>query len=262
MAMFWEFFTFELRFRLKSISTYVYFLLWFAFCLLLGRLRKLRPGRQLQRQGPAQRTRSQTRSTTIGSSHLRRHRHRRHLRHLHPPRLSTRHLPDPLHQAHLQVRLPRRPLGRLLPHHRLCLFRDDLRHLHRHLCALGRSRPHRPQPPLVVPPAVPLHHRRSDLLSRLALLRRRRPHPQDLSSSICRASRSSCCTSSASPSSPPRARSSTSGPASSTPSASSSSTTSPATGPSSKRTPSYLPWDLSGNSKPGVFLYNRFSGWP
>ena len=31
MAMFWEFFTFELRFRLKSISTYVYFALWFAF---------------------------------------------------------------------------------------------------------------------------------------------------------------------------------------------------------------------------------------
>src|SRR6202041_441317 len=31
MAMFWEFFTFELRFRAKSISTYVYFLLWFAF---------------------------------------------------------------------------------------------------------------------------------------------------------------------------------------------------------------------------------------
>ena len=31
MGMFWEFFTFELRFRIKSISTYVYFLLWFAF---------------------------------------------------------------------------------------------------------------------------------------------------------------------------------------------------------------------------------------
>jgi ABC-type transport system involved in multi-copper enzyme maturation permease subunit len=29
--MFWEFFTFELRFRVKSISTYVYFLVWFAF---------------------------------------------------------------------------------------------------------------------------------------------------------------------------------------------------------------------------------------
>ncbi len=30
MAMFWEFFTFELKFRLKSISTYVYFFIWFA----------------------------------------------------------------------------------------------------------------------------------------------------------------------------------------------------------------------------------------
>jgi ABC-2 type transport system permease protein len=31
MAMFWEFFSFELKFRCKSISTYVYFLLWFVF---------------------------------------------------------------------------------------------------------------------------------------------------------------------------------------------------------------------------------------
>src|SRR5580693_10374059 len=31
MSMFWEFFTFELRFRAKSISTYVYFLLWSAY---------------------------------------------------------------------------------------------------------------------------------------------------------------------------------------------------------------------------------------
>src|SRR5271163_4736678 len=34
MGMFWEFFTFELRFRFKSISTYVYFLLWVAFSFL------------------------------------------------------------------------------------------------------------------------------------------------------------------------------------------------------------------------------------
>jgi ABC-type transport system involved in multi-copper enzyme maturation permease subunit len=34
MAMFWEFFTFELKFRLKSISTYVYLLLWLAFSFL------------------------------------------------------------------------------------------------------------------------------------------------------------------------------------------------------------------------------------
>ena len=34
MAMFWEFFTFEIRFRIKSVSTYVYFLAWFAFSFL------------------------------------------------------------------------------------------------------------------------------------------------------------------------------------------------------------------------------------
>ena len=32
--MFWEFFKFELKFRFKSVSTYVYFLLWFAFNFL------------------------------------------------------------------------------------------------------------------------------------------------------------------------------------------------------------------------------------
>lgn len=34
MRLFWEFFTFEMKFRLKSLSTYVYFALWFllAFC--------------------------------------------------------------------------------------------------------------------------------------------------------------------------------------------------------------------------------------
>jgi len=31
MALFWEFFTFELKFRFKSLSTYMYFLLWFMF---------------------------------------------------------------------------------------------------------------------------------------------------------------------------------------------------------------------------------------
>jgi ABC-2 type transport system permease protein len=34
MAMFWEFFTFELKFRFKSISTYIYFLVWVAFNFL------------------------------------------------------------------------------------------------------------------------------------------------------------------------------------------------------------------------------------
>jgi ABC-2 type transport system permease protein len=34
MRLFWEFFTFELRFRFKSLSTYMYFLLWTAFSFL------------------------------------------------------------------------------------------------------------------------------------------------------------------------------------------------------------------------------------
>src|SRR5215469_341409 len=34
MRMFWEMFTFELRLRAKSVSTYVYFLVWFAFSFL------------------------------------------------------------------------------------------------------------------------------------------------------------------------------------------------------------------------------------
>jgi ABC-2 type transport system permease protein len=34
MAMFWEFFTFELKFRFKSLSTYIYFAVWFAFSFL------------------------------------------------------------------------------------------------------------------------------------------------------------------------------------------------------------------------------------
>jgi len=34
MAMFWEFFTFELKFRFKSISAYIYFLIWFTFNFL------------------------------------------------------------------------------------------------------------------------------------------------------------------------------------------------------------------------------------
>jgi hypothetical protein len=34
MAMFWEFLSFEIKFRLKSVSTYIYFLLWFTLTFL------------------------------------------------------------------------------------------------------------------------------------------------------------------------------------------------------------------------------------
>src|SRR5215467_1918781 len=34
MSLFWEFFTFELKFRFKSISTYIYFFVWMMFSFL------------------------------------------------------------------------------------------------------------------------------------------------------------------------------------------------------------------------------------
>src|SRR5580700_3139884 len=34
MALFWEFFTFEIKYRFKSLSTYVYFILWLTFSFL------------------------------------------------------------------------------------------------------------------------------------------------------------------------------------------------------------------------------------
>ena len=34
MALFWEFFTFELKFRFNSLSTYVYFVVWITFAFL------------------------------------------------------------------------------------------------------------------------------------------------------------------------------------------------------------------------------------
>ncbi len=45
---------------------------------------------------------------------VRHHHHRGHLRHVHPPRLPTRYLPDAVHQAHFEVCLSRRTLGGLV----------------------------------------------------------------------------------------------------------------------------------------------------
>jgi len=74
MRLFWEFFSFELKFRFKSLSTYVYFLLWLTYSFLsvasesfgpVGasngrvllnsrRFGKLRTGRGQQRESAAQ----------------------------------------------------------------------------------------------------------------------------------------------------------------------------------------------------------------
>jgi ABC-2 type transport system permease protein len=50
MALFWEFFTFELKFRFKSFSTYVYFLLWFTFSFLSVASESFGPIGQQQRK--------------------------------------------------------------------------------------------------------------------------------------------------------------------------------------------------------------------
>ena len=53
--MFWEFFTFELKFRFKSLSTYIYFAVWFAFSFLDVASENFGPVGNCQRQGAAQR---------------------------------------------------------------------------------------------------------------------------------------------------------------------------------------------------------------
>ena len=46
MALFWEFFSFELKLRFKSLSTYVYFALWFSLSLSFHRRTGLSQYRQ------------------------------------------------------------------------------------------------------------------------------------------------------------------------------------------------------------------------
>ena len=256
MSMFWEFFTFELKFRAKSISTYVYFLLLVRVLVLLRRLRELRPGGQRERQGAAQRA---------VREHVQRHRrepvrrdhHRRDLRHVDPARFPARHVPDAFHEADLEVRLSRRPLGGLV--------RDHACSRSRGCCsARGSARSRR----------GPITRASGRIIS------------GGTSSRSCRSSSSRSSFSARCSSRLPRSRrkifvvylqgvalfmiyidrphrvlrrrgrSSTSGPAFSIPSGSSCSTTSRATGRWSRRTRCSLPWDFSGNS-PGVFLYNR-----
>ena len=54
--MFWEFFTFELKFRFKSLSTYIYFAVWFAFSFLDVASENFGPVGNVQRKGAAERT--------------------------------------------------------------------------------------------------------------------------------------------------------------------------------------------------------------
>ena len=118
MPVFWEFFTFELRFRLKSVSTYVYFGLWLLFSFLCVASQNFGPvgfsgGKVLLNSGYVNSYNDVGASlygtiiiaAVFGTSILRN---------------PTRYLPAHLHQAHLEVCLPWRSLGRILRHHRFC----------------------------------------------------------------------------------------------------------------------------------------------
>src|SRR5579871_1018248 len=134
------------------------------------RRRRFRPGRQ--RQSASQRP--------VGHLHrlhsalpIRRHRHRRDFRHVHPARLPARHLPALIHQAHFKIRLFRRTLGRLFRRHNAFLFWFGFRNYGWLFRSLGRSHPLNQRPYLVVRSTVPLFRHPADFLSWLAFFLRR-----------------------------------------------------------------------------------------
>ena len=123
MAMFWEFFTFELRFRLKSISTYVYFVLWFTFSFLCVASESFGPigfsnGKVLL-NGPYANSFNDLGLVPVWCDH-----HCRHLRHVDSARLPARHVPDTLHQADHEIRLPGRPMGWIIRDDACWCFRE------------------------------------------------------------------------------------------------------------------------------------------
>lgn len=125
MAMFWEFFTFELKFRFKSVSTYIYFLLWFTYCFLSVASESFGPignnNGKILLNGPYANIYNDIAisffgliviAAIFGTSIL---------------RDFQRDDPDTLHQTHLEVCLPRWPLGRLFCRDGFCLFGSALR---------------------------------------------------------------------------------------------------------------------------------------
>ena len=111
MALFWEFFSFELKFRLKSLSTYVYFGMWFLLSFLAIAAEDFintGNGKQLLKRAVLDH------GSLLLLLAVRGYRHRGDLRHIGAARLPARYLPDHLHQAHHQVRVSRRTLGRLV----------------------------------------------------------------------------------------------------------------------------------------------------
>ena len=98
MALFWEFFTFELKFRFKSLSTYVYFLVWVTFSFLCVAAESFgligNDNGKILLNSPFANT-----YNDLLRRVLRHHHHGGHFRHVHPARFPARYLPDPVHEA-------------------------------------------------------------------------------------------------------------------------------------------------------------------
>ena len=195
MAMFWEFFTFEMRFRIKSVSTYVYFLVWLAFSFLSVASESFGPvgnsnGKVLL-NGPYANSYNDFGACLFGVIII-------------AAIFGTSILRD--FQRDTYQILFTKPVskfaylgGRWAGSFVTTVFAFSGMLFGTYfgtLRALGRSRPHRAQPPLVVSPAVPLRSSWSRSFSWARCSSRSRPSPARSSSSICRASRCSCSTSS------------------------------------------------------------------
>ena len=177
MALFWEFFSFELKYRLKSLSTWVYFGMWFLLSFLAIAAEDFITtgnGKQLL-NGPILHDHSLYLLHAVRNDH-----HRSHFRHVYAARLPARHPAAHLHQADHEVRLSRRPLGRVFRHLRLCFFRHGDRRSGGHAGAVGGSHAHRQRPRLVVLATFPIHRGCPDLFSGLVVLYGRRAVAQDL----------------------------------------------------------------------------------
>ena len=252
--MFWEFFTFELKFRFKSLSTYIYFAVWFAFSFLGVASESFGPignsnGKVLL-NGPYANIYNDIGISFFGIIII-------------AAIFGTSILRD-FQRDTIQI-LFTKPIskfaylgGRWAGSFVATVFAFSgllLRRVLRHLRALGRPRPHRPQSPLLVSAAVLLHRRLPDLLPRLALLPGRRPIAQDLHRLPAGRGDLHALPARHHAFSAPRARSNTSGPASSIPSASFTTMPSRVTGPWSNATRCSTPG--RSHSASGVFLYNR-----
>ncbi len=183
MALFWEFFTFELKFRFKSLSTYMYFLLWLMFSFFCVASESFGPigsgnGKVVLNSAYAN-TLDNLFAGLFGVIVI-------------AAIFGTSILRD--FQRDTYQILFTQPISKfaylggrwaLLPcHRRLRVLGHDARHLSWHFRALGRSHSDRAQSSMGLPSAILLCPCRADLLHRLRLLRGLCPH----SKNICRLS--------------------------------------------------------------------------